>query len=39
VACSPPVETYTCGNDNGDWGDFLGPVTRANHNWLYLPAN
>jgi hypothetical protein len=39
VACSPPVQAYTCGGDNGDWGDFLGPVTIANKSWLSLPVD
>jgi hypothetical protein len=39
VACSPPVQAYTCGGDNGDWGNFLGPVTTANKLWLSLPPN
>jgi hypothetical protein len=39
VACSPPVEAYTCGGDNGDWGDFLGPVRMANRSWLLLPVD
>jgi hypothetical protein len=39
VACSPPVQAYTCGGDNGDWGNFLGPVTAANKMWLSLPPN
>jgi hypothetical protein len=39
AACSPPVESYTCGGDNGDWGNFLGPVTTANRGWLSLPPN
>jgi hypothetical protein len=39
VACSLPVETYTCGADTGNYGDFLGPVTRANGSWLSLPPN
>jgi hypothetical protein len=39
VACSPPMEAYTCGGDNGHWGDFLGPVTAANTMWLSLPVN
>jgi hypothetical protein len=37
VACSPPVEAYTCGGDSGEWGNFLGPVTMANRGWLSLP--
>jgi hypothetical protein len=39
VACSPPVQAYTCGGDNGDWGNFLGPVTVANKRWLSLPPD
>jgi hypothetical protein len=39
VACSPPVQAYTCGSDNGNWGNFLGAVTTANKMWLSLPPN
>jgi hypothetical protein len=37
VACSLPVESYTCGADTGNFGDFLGPVTQANNGWRSLP--
>jgi hypothetical protein len=33
VSCSPPLATFTCGGEQNDYGNFLGPATVTN-NWV-----
>jgi hypothetical protein len=37
VPCSPPLQKYTCGGEQRDYGDAITAIKRANHLWLELP--
>jgi len=36
VSCSPPVANFTCGGDNGNYGDSIDTIKAANLLWLKL---
>jgi hypothetical protein len=37
VACSPPLQSYTCGGEAGNYGDLITGVGAANQLWLIVP--
>jgi hypothetical protein len=37
VPCSPPLSQYTCGQEAGNYGDVVTPVTSANLLWITKP--
>lgn len=39
VACSPPLQAFTCGGESANYGDAISEVREANSLWLSLPSS